>query len=260
MEVTLEKIELVKERTGVSYKEAKEALEAADGSVVDAIIAIEESINTEYKEDDTMNEIIEKIKEVIEKGNMARIIIKKDDEVLINFPLTVSIVGAVLVPWGAILGAVAAAGFGCVFEFVTDKGEVVDINGKVIGVYDKGKKVFTGNETLETVKAKGAEAGAEIKEKAKTLSDSLKDKFEEWGYKEKAEELDLKAKVEEFDFMREWNNLKEQAGSWFKTDINLNESFDEAGIADVPADIEDVIVEAEAEEVEAEPVVEEVTE
>ena len=45
MEITLEKIELVKDRTGVSYKEAKEALEAADGSVVDAIIAIEETVN-----------------------------------------------------------------------------------------------------------------------------------------------------------------------------------------------------------------------
>ena len=30
MEITLEKIELVKDRTGVSYKEAKEALEKVD--------------------------------------------------------------------------------------------------------------------------------------------------------------------------------------------------------------------------------------
>jgi len=45
MEITLEKIELVKDRTGVSYKEAKEALEAANGSVVDAIVAIEEMID-----------------------------------------------------------------------------------------------------------------------------------------------------------------------------------------------------------------------
>ena len=45
MEITLEKIELVKDRTGVSYKEAKEALEAAEGSVVDAIIAIEETVD-----------------------------------------------------------------------------------------------------------------------------------------------------------------------------------------------------------------------
>lgn len=50
MEITLEKIELVKDRTGVSYKEAKDALEAADGSVVDAIIDIEESIDIKSKE------------------------------------------------------------------------------------------------------------------------------------------------------------------------------------------------------------------
>ena len=32
MEITLEKIELVKDRTGVTYAEAKKALEDADGS------------------------------------------------------------------------------------------------------------------------------------------------------------------------------------------------------------------------------------
>ena len=39
MEITLEKIELVKDRTGCTYAEAKAALEASEGSVVDAIIA-----------------------------------------------------------------------------------------------------------------------------------------------------------------------------------------------------------------------------
>ena len=45
MEITLEKIELVKDRTGVSYKEAKEALEKTEGNVVEAIISIEEVID-----------------------------------------------------------------------------------------------------------------------------------------------------------------------------------------------------------------------
>ena len=45
MEITLEKIELVRDRTGVTYREAKEALEATDGNVVEAIIAIEESVD-----------------------------------------------------------------------------------------------------------------------------------------------------------------------------------------------------------------------
>lgn len=49
MEITLEKIELVRDRTGVTYKEAKEALEAANGNVVDAIIAIEETIDCSEK-------------------------------------------------------------------------------------------------------------------------------------------------------------------------------------------------------------------
>ena len=49
MEITLEKIELVKDRTGVTYAEAKAALEEADGSVVDAIIAIEETVNVGEK-------------------------------------------------------------------------------------------------------------------------------------------------------------------------------------------------------------------
>ena len=37
MELTLEQIELVKDRTGVSYKEAKEALDHEQGSVRNAI-------------------------------------------------------------------------------------------------------------------------------------------------------------------------------------------------------------------------------
>ena len=45
MDINLEKIELVKDRTGCTYAEAKDALEKADGSVVDAIIDIEEKMN-----------------------------------------------------------------------------------------------------------------------------------------------------------------------------------------------------------------------
>ena len=54
MEITLEKIELVKDRTGVSYREAKSALEEANGSVVDAIILIEENMGTEDSADENL--------------------------------------------------------------------------------------------------------------------------------------------------------------------------------------------------------------
>lgn len=38
----LEKIDLIRERTKASYREAKEALEAADGDVLEAVVRLEE--------------------------------------------------------------------------------------------------------------------------------------------------------------------------------------------------------------------------
>ena len=41
MEITLQKIDQVRERTGLSYTEARELLEEADGDVVQALIILE---------------------------------------------------------------------------------------------------------------------------------------------------------------------------------------------------------------------------
>mgnify|MGYP003326946294 CR=1 FL=1 len=85
MEITLEKIELVKDRTGVSYKEAKEALEQTDGNVVDAIILIEDTIdqgtnNSEGK----VAAAVDVIKETIKKGNVSKIVVKRGNETILN--------------------------------------------------------------------------------------------------------------------------------------------------------------------------------
>jgi hypothetical protein len=54
-------------------------------------------------------QLIAKIKELIHAGNIRRIIIKdKDGKVLIEFPLTLGVVGAVLAPTLAAVGAIAA--------------------------------------------------------------------------------------------------------------------------------------------------------
>lgn len=162
MEITLEKIELVKDRTGVSYKEAKEALEAANGSVVDAIIDIEESIGekTNGKVSEGGYKVIEKIKELIKKGNVSKIVIKKDDEIILNLPVNIGIVGTVVAPWAAVLGVIAAFGAKCVIEVVKDDGSVIDVsemaNEKFDGVVEKGT-VFA-----DEVKNKGAEVYSNV--------------------------------------------------------------------------------------------------
>ena len=53
--------------------------------------------------------LLEKVKELIKAGNVRRIIIKdKNDKVLVEFPLTFGVVGAVIAPVLAAVGAIAA--------------------------------------------------------------------------------------------------------------------------------------------------------
>jgi len=53
--------------------------------------------------------VIEKIKELIHEGNIRRIIIKNEQgQILVEVPLTLGVIGAVLLPVWAAIGAIAA--------------------------------------------------------------------------------------------------------------------------------------------------------
>ena len=54
-------------------------------------------------------EILTKVKELVAEGNVRRIIIKnKESEVIMEIPLTIGLVGAVMAPIFAAVGAIAA--------------------------------------------------------------------------------------------------------------------------------------------------------
>jgi len=54
-------------------------------------------------------DVVKKVKELIKEGNVRRIIIKNEEgKTLVEFPLTVGVVGAALLPVWAAIGAVAA--------------------------------------------------------------------------------------------------------------------------------------------------------
>jgi acyl-CoA reductase-like NAD-dependent aldehyde dehydrogenase len=58
--------------------------------------------------------LIEKVKELIREGNITRITVKDDQgKVLLEMPATIGVVGAILVPWLAALGAIAALATRC---------------------------------------------------------------------------------------------------------------------------------------------------
>ena len=60
------------------------------------------------------DEILTKIKEIIKEGNARRIIIKNDkDETIMEFPVTIGAIGAVLAPMFAAVGVIAALATDC---------------------------------------------------------------------------------------------------------------------------------------------------
>jgi hypothetical protein len=53
--------------------------------------------------------LVARVKELVHEGNVRRIIVKNDkDETIMEFPLTMGVVGAMLIPIWVALGAIAA--------------------------------------------------------------------------------------------------------------------------------------------------------
>ncbi|NFG23163.1 DUF4342 domain-containing protein [Clostridium botulinum] len=195
--ITLEKVDMIIERTGVSYAIAKQALEECSGDVLEALIYLEEASkdeeNVEYniyndkedKENMTVEELKNFIKDLIHKGNITRIKIKKEDTELIDIPVNAGIAAgviAVLIPPILVAGVIAAVATKITIEITKKDGSVEvinkyvckvsnDVKDKAVDIADKMKskvdevknkvktnngedksKVYTGNETVYTYK------------------------------------------------------------------------------------------------------------
>lgn len=176
MEITLEKVDKVKERTGSSYAEAKYALEISHGEVLDAIIYIEEIkginevlpiIETSSKgENDKNGETVEEfkvwLKDLINKGNVSRIRINKDEKELIDIPVNAGIAAGII---GIILPQVLA--FGVIAAVVTK----ITI------------ELTMADGSVEVVNKYISKATSEVKEKASDIAEKVKNKFNEVNFK-----------------------------------------------------------------------------
>ena len=128
MEITLEAIEKVMEATGVEYKTAKEALTKTNGNADEAIKLIRPDtidIGEEAKA------AVEKHKKKVEEGNVDRIQIRKDDEIVLSVPVNVVIIGVFLglaaALWAMFACSVAAFGLGCKLEVVKKDGTTDEV-------------------------------------------------------------------------------------------------------------------------------------
>ena len=99
-----------------------------------------------------VNAALDKIKELVNKGNVSRVVIRKDDKVILNVPVTVGVVGAVVgitaAKWAMLAAALATVGFGCTVEVIKDDGEIVN----VLSEEDSQKIQNKTSEIVEDVK------------------------------------------------------------------------------------------------------------
>lgn len=174
-EITLEKVDEIRKRTGVSYKIAKEALELNDGDVLEALIYIENNVvvpfaeETNFKEDSNKSENVEEfktwLKNIIEKGNVTRIKVKKDDTTLVDVPVNAGIAAAVI---GVIVPPILA--FGLIATVATKLTiEITKADGSV-EVVNKYVEKAAGE-----VKDKAFEFAEIVKDKLKNTKNNLKD-------------------------------------------------------------------------------------
>lgn len=171
-EITLEKIDIIRERSSVSYTEAKEALEACEGNVVDALIYIEQDKKSN-KENlyTTKDEFVDWLKDIVNKGNITRIKIKKDEKVIIDIPVNAGIAATAFagILWAPILGIgfLTAVFTKVTIEITKDDGSVEVVN-KIIKT------------SFDDVKEKVQNAAENIKEKFSSKEDK---KCDDTAYK-----------------------------------------------------------------------------
>ena len=60
------------------------------------------------------DKLVESVKKLLHEGNVTRIIVRDENEkTLLEIPATAGVIGAVLVPWLAALGVIAALATNC---------------------------------------------------------------------------------------------------------------------------------------------------
>jgi hypothetical protein len=141
--ITLEMVDEVINRTGATYKEAKDALEFCSGDVLDAIVYIEtiksgEGKKNEYK--DQGSEMIDALKELVRKGHVNRVIFEKDGKVILDIPVLAGALGALIFVGPTVIAIIAAIATGCVIKVEKDTGEIINFNDFTEGKFNEVKE------------------------------------------------------------------------------------------------------------------------
>ena len=109
--------------------------------------------------------IMDKIKDLVKKGNVSKIVVRHKGEVIVSIPVSVGVVGMVVglsaAKWAVLAAALATVGFGCSVEIVKDDGEIVN----VVSEEDSQKAKDAASNIVIEVKDAAASIVGQTKEK-----------------------------------------------------------------------------------------------
>lgn len=142
--LTIEMVDEVINRTNATYNEAKEALEATNGDILEAVVLIETSRGTYGRigKDFTSraSELVDRVKELVVKGNVSSIVVEHNGRKLLDVPVTIGGIAALFLVWQTLFALIAAFGTGCVIKVIKENGEVINVNDFVFSQVDSVKE------------------------------------------------------------------------------------------------------------------------
>lgn len=166
--ITLGMIDQVRERVNVSFKEAKDALEATGGDPLEAIILLETKKQHKGIADnmtDMGNEIVETLKNLVKKGNLTRITLEKEGKSAVDIPIVAGALGAVFFTPATVAAILASLVAGYQLKIVKDDGSIIDIKDMT---EDTIQTVKTRVDEIKTRLSKAKEEGeAEVNEEGR---------------------------------------------------------------------------------------------
>ncbi len=128
MRITLEMVDEVISRTGVNYKTAKEALELAEGDVLKAIVHIEEQTTETKSKKINGQEIVDRLKALVNEGLVSQILIEKNGKVVVDLPIVAGAISAVIFTIPTVAGIIAAIATGCEIKILKKDGDIINFN------------------------------------------------------------------------------------------------------------------------------------
>lgn len=81
----------------------------------------------------TGDELVARVRELVEQANVRRLIIRHDDRTLMEIPLTIGVVGTLLAPQVAAVGALAALVTHCTITIEREEPDPPDSNDDIPG-------------------------------------------------------------------------------------------------------------------------------